>query len=176
MKLTKLTALAAGMGLAAIAGTASAFSLGEVWVGDQNTGELYIFDQGELNDASFDAVETTLDLTAIGTGSTRMHLIGFTNHNGLDPMSRAQLAYLNGSMVIMATNGGSHAPTEVQTIQVSSDGDGGGSLHMCGGNPQNTELTCSSIGQKQLISEHQESPIHHHKPYTLKTHFQFGYI
>ena len=143
----QLTAIAAGVALAASATVASAFSLGEVWVGDQQDGKIYIFDQAELNDASFDAQEDTIDLTTLGgANSTRMHLIAFTNNSGLDPDSRAYLAYLGGQLDILKTNGGTHAPTLVDTLQVSSS-----SLHMCGGNPTNTQVTCSSIGQKQLI-------------------------
>ena len=44
----QLTAIAAGVALAASATVASAFSLGEVWVGDQQDGKIYIFDQAEL--------------------------------------------------------------------------------------------------------------------------------
>ena len=45
---TKITAIAAGVVLFAASSTASAFSFGEVWVGDQQEGKLYIFDQAEL--------------------------------------------------------------------------------------------------------------------------------
>ncbi|MBL4711265.1 MAG: hypothetical protein JKX75_01980 [Gammaproteobacteria bacterium] len=148
----KITAIAAGVALAASVSTAYAFSFGEVWVGDQQDGKLYIFDQAELNDPSFDAVEDIIDLTTLGgANSTRMHLIGFTNHSGLNPNSRAHLAYLGGQMDILKTNGGTHAPTLVDSLQVSSS-----SLHMCGGNPQNTEIACSSIGQKQLVKVSQD--------------------
>jgi hypothetical protein len=149
---SQFTAIAAGVTLAVAASSASAFSLGEVWVGDQQDGKIYIFDQSELNDASFDAVEDRIDLTTLGgANSNRMHLIGFTNHSGLDPNSRAHLAYLGGQMDILKTNGGTHAPTLVDTLQISSS-----SLHMCGGNPANTEITCSSIGQKQLVKVSQD--------------------
>ena len=149
----KLTAIAAALGLAT-AGTASAFSLGEVWVGDQQDGKIYIFDQSELNDPSFDAVEETIDLTTFGgVESTRMHLIGFSNHSGLDPNSRGMLAYLVGAMDIVKTNGGTHAPTLVTKLDVSNAATGAAknSLHMCGGNPQNTLIGCSSIGNKELV-------------------------
>ena len=84
----KLTTLAAGMALASIAGSASAFNFGEVWVGDQFNGKIYIADQSDLNNpfltgqAASDKV-TAIDLTAQGGhASTRMHIIGFSNHAG----------------------------------------------------------------------------------------------
>ena len=153
----QLTAIAAGVALAASATVASAFSLGEVWVGDQQDGKIYIFDQAELNDASFDAQEDIVDLTTLGgANSTRMHLIAFSNHKGLDPNSRGFLAYLIGKMDIVKTNGGTHVPTRVSAdggIDVSNAATGGSanSLHMCGGNPANTQMTCSSISNKELI-------------------------
>ena len=112
MKLkTTLTAVAAAVGLS-MAGSASAFlSLGEVWVGDQQDGKLYLFKQSELNDPSVDAQQVEVDLTNGGTTTPRMHLIGFSNHNGLDPDSRAQLAFLTGVADIYFTNGGTLAPS-----------------------------------------------------------------
>lgn len=156
MKLKKsLVAMATGLGLSLTAATAGAINLGEVWVGDQQDGKLYIFDQADLNNPFVDAQETTIDLTTVpgGVNSTRLHLVGFTNHNGLDPDSRAILAYLNGWAEIWKTNGGTHAPELVTKLEVSTTNTGGAkdSLHMCGGNPQNTLLGCSSIGNKEIV-------------------------
>jgi hypothetical protein len=64
----KLTALAAGMSFAFIAGSASAFNLGEVWVGDQENGNIYIADQAALNNPFVDAPVYTIDLNAAAGG------------------------------------------------------------------------------------------------------------
>ena len=153
MKLTKLTALVAGMGFMVAAGSASATSLGEVWVGDQQDGKVYIFSQADLNDASVDAQEVVVDLTNGGTTTPRMHLIGFSNHNGLDPASRAQLAFLTGVVDIWKTNGGTLAPTFEVRLDVSNTATGAAksSLHMCGNDPTNALMGCSSIGNKEVV-------------------------
>ena len=155
MSLMRRVATAIGLTMALAASQASALNLGEVWVGDQQDGKLYIFNQSDLNNPFVDAQETTIDLTTVpgGVNSTRLHLVGFTNHNGLDPHSRAILAYLNGYAEIWKTNGGTHAPELVSVLEVSTTNTGGAkdSLHMCGGNPQNTLLGCSSIGNKEIV-------------------------
>jgi len=158
MKLNnKLTAVAAGVALAT-AGSASATNLGEVWVGDQFNGLVYIADQSELNNPLIDADVDVIDLVADGHGSTRMHIIGFSNHAGLDPASRAVFGYLDGVAEIWETNGGTHEPELVESLQVLGDaldpGNGVGganSLHMCGPSPDNTKLGCSSIGGRKAI-------------------------
>ena len=168
----KLTALAAGMALASIAGSASAFNLGEVWVGDQENGNVYIADQSALNNPFIDAPVTTVDLNAAAGGkdpetglcqgdslhasarcADRMHIIGFSNHAGLDPASRAIFGYLDGVAEIWASNGGTHVPTKITELQVLGGLSGGAnSLHMCGGDPTNTKLACSSIGGRKVIT------------------------
>jgi len=159
MKLnTKLSAIAAAVGLAT-AGSASAFNFGEVWVGDQFNGKIYIADQSDLNNpfltgqAASDKV-TAIDLTAQGGhASTRMHIIGFSNHAGLDPASRAVFGYLDGYAEIWQTNGGTHAPTKIADLQVMGPDTGTPpSLHMCGGDPTNTKMACSSIGGRKVIT------------------------
>ena len=150
----KPSAIAVGVALAT-SGVANAVSFGEVWVGDQQDGKLYIFDQSELNNAGFDAQEDTIQLsTAGGTNSTRMHLIGFTNHTGLDPASHAILSYLQGQAEVWRTNGGTHAPTLEAVLDVSVVGQGANaksSLHECANDASNTRMGCSSIGNKEVV-------------------------
>lgn len=162
----KLLATAAGATVCLAAANASAqgLNLGEVWVGDQFNGLVYIADQGDLNNpfltgqAATDRV-TTLDLQnlpdadgVLRHSSTRMHIIGFSNHAGLDDRSRAVFGFLDGWMEIWKTNGGTHAPEKVVSLQVLG-GDVGGesSLHMCGPSPDNTKIGCSSIGGRKAI-------------------------
>ncbi|NOR18995.1 MAG: hypothetical protein GQ538_02770, partial [Xanthomonadales bacterium] len=116
----KLTAVAAGVAIAT-AGTVSAMgpmgpvgNLGEVWVGDQFNGLVYIADQSKLDNPNSKAPVTTIDLLAQeGHTSARMHIIGFSNHAGLDPASRAVFSYLDGFFEICNTNGGTHKPTKI---------------------------------------------------------------
>ncbi len=163
------TATTAALGMAA--GNAQAFHLnfGEFWAVDQIGGVAHIFDQSDLNDPTVDAVESKVDLFA-GTlpvqehQSVRMHIMGFSNHAGLDPASRTILTYLGGWMEIWKTNGGTGSPTEVAELQASTvdaylgnDGmggiqnsgntapDKGNTSHACGGNPQNDQIQCASI-------------------------------
>jgi hypothetical protein len=82
-----------------------------------------------------------------------MHIIGFSNHAGLDPASRAIFGYLDGVAEIWASNGGTHAPTKIAELQALGGASGGArSLHMCGGDPTNTKLACSSIGGRKIIT------------------------
>jgi len=132
---------------------AYAENLGEVWVGDQFNGLLYIADQDELNNPYIDATVDVIDLTAQGGhASKRMHIIGFSNHSGLDPDSRAVLSYLDGFAEVWQTNGGTHAPTKIADLQVLGGAVGGAaSLHMCGPSPDNSMIACSSIGGRKVI-------------------------
>jgi hypothetical protein len=156
MKLTKLTALVAGMGLAAIAGTASAGSLGEVWVTDQKDGTMYIYDQAELNSDPANANPDKVDLVKASKKAKqpvfdgRNHLIGFNNKKGLDPESRAVLAYLHGEIQIWPTQ--YNNINKLKPIFTDQAPTTENSLHMCGPNPQSTEIMCSSIGGKELIA------------------------
>jgi hypothetical protein len=82
-----------------------------------------------------------------------MHIIGFSNHAGLDPASRAIFGYLDGVAEIWASNGGTHAPTKITELQALGGASGGArSLHMCGGDPTNTKIGCSSIGGRKIIT------------------------
>jgi len=161
---TKLTAVAAGIGMA-VAGSAHASNLGEVWVGDQQNGLIYIADQSALNNPFVTATVDVVDLNAAAgnncTGATlhtsarcadRMHIIGFSNHAGLDPASRAVFGYLDGVAEIWATNGGTHTPTKIAELQALGGAEGGAnSLHMCGPSPDNSLIACSSIGGRKAI-------------------------
>jgi hypothetical protein len=158
MKLKKkLTAVAAGLGLVATAGTAGAFSLGEVWLVDQNNADLYIYAQGSLNNPWVDSEPMgTLSLISqdvAGGASGKAHLVAFNNKDAFASTSRAMLAYLSGEMQIFRTNAGTGAPTLVATIDVSNADAGktANSLHMCGPSPDNRMIGCSSIGNKELI-------------------------
>lgn len=159
MKLTKLTALVTAMGLSAIVGTASAENLGEVWMTDQANGTLYVYSQDELDTDPANADPLKIDLAKASNKFTNMnkqasivnaknHLVGFNNFTGLDPLSRAQLAYLGGDMQVWKTHGKKGNPELIFSEHVTTSAN---SLHMCGGNPQNTKLACSSIGGKEII-------------------------
>lgn len=151
---TKLTALTACLSLSLMAatGSANAKNWGEVWVGDQAEGEILIYKQSKLNRKRANAVPKTIHAHRKnkGTVNNKMHLIGFNNHPGLSPHSRAVVAYLGGDVQIYKTNAGSgkkpklvfqdFAPTSAE------------SLHMCGGSPDNTQMACSSIGGKEIIT------------------------
>lgn len=157
----KLSAVATAVGLAAT-GSASATNLGEFWAADQIGGVMHIFDQADLNDPSIDAQEAKVTLTGnVGSAdggthsSVRMHILGFSNHAGLDPNSRTIMSYLDGFGEVWATNGGTGAPTKIADLEASTvnaygeEGLGapvkGNSMHACGGNPQNTQIQCASI-------------------------------
>jgi len=144
-----LTALAAATGLM-VASSASAINFGEVWVGDQAEGEINIYKQSKLNRKFANAVPVTLHAHTdnVGTVNNKMHLIGFNNHPGLSSKSRAHVAYLGGDMQVYETNAGTFTPTLVHQEFITS---GATSLHMCGGNPQNTGIACSSIGGQEII-------------------------
>ena len=165
MKLnTKLTAVAAGIGIAAAAGSAQAnFSLGEYWAVDQINGVAHIFSQADLNDPSITNSDQSRVNIAVqghkdGVPSTRLHILGFSNHAGIDPASRAVFSYLDGWMEIWASNGGTGAPTPIAAIEVSTVDsymdefgkkgpapDKGNTIHACSGNPQNDQIQCASI-------------------------------
>ncbi len=164
MKFNKsLVATATTAALGMVAGNAQALNFGEFWAVDQIGGVAHIFDQSELNDPTFDAQETKVDLVSPGNhNSVRMHILGFSNHAGLDPSSRTVMTYLDGWMEIWKTNGGTGAPTEVAELQASTidaysgaDGmagivnggspDKGNTSHACGSNPQNDQIQCASI-------------------------------
>jgi hypothetical protein len=170
MKFQKTLLASATTAALAAAGSAQAVSLGEYWAVDQIAGVAHIFDQACLNDATCDAnvadgTETQVDLAASGDyNSVRMHILGFSNHGGMDPASRTILTYLGGWMEIWKTNGGTGAPTEVAEMQASTTAaysnddvgppggivpaagpDKGNTSHACGGNPQNDQIQCASI-------------------------------
>ena len=153
----KLTALAAGLGLCATAGTATALSFGEVWMVDQNNADLYIYSQGSLNNPWIDStpmgVTDLISPDVAGGASGKAHLVAFNNKNPFASTSRAMLAYLSGEMQIFRTNAGTGKPTLVETIDVSNADAGAtaNSLHMCGPSPDNSMIGCSSIGNKELI-------------------------
>ena len=156
----KLTAVAAGVAIAT-AGTVSAMgpmgpvgNLGEVWVGDQFNGLIYIADQARLDNPHSKAPVSVIDLTDQGGhASKRMHIIGFSNHAGLDPASRAVFSYLDGVFEIWNTNGGTHKPTKIVDLDTGAkSASGSGSLHMCGPSPDNTKIACSSIGGRQGVT------------------------
>ena len=157
----KLSAVAAAVGLATT-GSASATNLGEFWAGDQIGGILHIFNQSDLNDPSVDAAESKVPFTGnVGSSdggthsSVRMHILGFSNHAGIDPRSRTIMSYLDGWGEVWATNAGTGAPTKIADLEASTvnayaeEGLGapvkGNSMHACGGNPQNTQIQCASI-------------------------------
>ena len=159
MKLKKLTALVTGMGLAAAASIVSAANLGEVWVTDQKDGTMYVYNQDELNSDPANASPLAIDLVKASSMFSkknrvgdiidgRNHLVGFNNVNGLDPMSRAHLAYLAGDMQVWKTHGKGNKPEIVFQDHIV---DAANSLHMCGGSPDNTQIGCSSIGGKAMI-------------------------
>ncbi|MFV9615528.1 MAG: hypothetical protein ACNYZG_06200, partial [Gammaproteobacteria bacterium] len=141
--------------------SANAINLGEYWAVDQIGGVAHIFNQADLNDPTIDAVESKVDLAAPGAhNSVRMHILGFSNHAGIDPSSRTIMTYLDGWMEIWKSNGGTGAPEEVAELQASTtaayngeDGmpgnktgpDKGNTSHACGGNPQNDQIQCASI-------------------------------
>ena len=170
MKLKQtLVAAATGASLCLAAGTASALNLGEVWAADQRNGILHIWKQSDLNSGwKKNPRQNTIDLIAAtningdtllpsGVSPGANHIIGFSNHPGLDSDSRAIFGYLNGQMQIWKTNGGTLNPTLLETIDVSTVAIGSAenrnSNHMCGGNPQNTLIGCASIfnGEITLI-------------------------
>jgi len=157
MKLKKLTALIAGMGLTVASGITSAGSAGEVWMVDQNNADLYIYAQGSLNNPFIDSeplgTMSLINPDVAGGASGKAHLVAFNNKNPFQRTSRAMLAYLTGEMHIFKTNAGTGAPTLVETIDVSNAdvGKGANSLHMCGPSPDNSMIGCSSIGNKELI-------------------------
>jgi len=170
MKLQKtLVAAATGTTLCLAAATANATNLGEVWAADQRNGILHIWKQSDLNGSKTDPQQNTIDLIAAtnvngetllanGVSPGANHIIGFSNHAGLDPDSRAIMGYLNGQMQIWKTNGGTLNPTLLETIDVSTVAIGSAenrnSNHMCGGNPQNSLIGCASIfnGEITLLS------------------------
>lgn len=157
------TAIAASLGLAGT--TANAINLGEVWTGDQENGFIYIHNQSELNDPSSVASEVRVDLNAAANNcanpgdsihgsrcADRMHIIGFSNHAGLDPDSRAVFGYLDGVAEIWASNGGTRNPTKITELQVLGGAVGGAaSLHMCGPSPDNSLIACASLGGRKAI-------------------------
>ena len=153
----KLTALAAGLGLIAAAGTANATSAGEVWMVDQHNAELYIYSQGSLNNPFIDSEPmgrlSLISDDVAGGASGKAHLVAFNNKNPFKRTSRAMLAYLSGEMQIFKTKAGTGAPKLVETIDVSNAdvGKAANSLHMCGPSPDNSMIGCSSIGNKELI-------------------------
>ena len=140
---TKLTAIAAGVSFALISGSASALSLGSVWTMDQVNATLYVYDQAELNTDPGAATPTVVALDAGDGGTSRAHIASFSNHSGLDPDSRATLAYLGGQLQTMRSDDQTVVNTQLGT-------SGAGSLHMCGGNVDNTEMACSSLGAREL--------------------------
>ena len=153
MKFQK-TILATALGV--VATSANATNLGEYWAVDQIGGVAHIFNQADLNDPTIDAVESKVDLATPGDhNSVRMHILGFSNHAGIDPASRTIMTYLDGWMEIWKSNGGTGKPTEVAELQASTsaiyaeDGmaapDKGNTSHACGGNPQNDQIQCASI-------------------------------
>ena len=179
---SKLTAIAAGVGLATAGGSAQAINLGEFWATDQIGGVTYIYKQSELNDPTVVSSPTLVDLTNLADAdgvqrhsSVRMHISGFSNHAGLDPRSRAIQTYLDGWMEIWQTNGGTGAPTKIASLEASTnnayvqeglvdiDGnsiaDQGNTVHACGGNPQNDQIQCASIfnGDFSLFSADMET-------------------
>ena len=150
-----LLATATGAAIAA-AGSAQAINFGEFWAVDQIGGVAHIFDQADLNDPTVDAVESKVDLVSPGShNSVRMHILGFSNHAGIDPASRTIMTYLDGWMEIWASNGGTGAPTEIAELEASTTNvyaeeglgapDKGNTSHACGGNPQNDQIQCASI-------------------------------
>ena len=157
MKFQK-TLLATATGAAIVAsGSAQAFSFGEVWANDQQNGRLHIWSQTNLNISWLPSNPTVVDLTANGGTNTSgaNHIIGFSNHAGLDPSSRAVLTFLNGWVEIHNSNGGTGAPTKVAELEASTlnayaeEGKvaaaNKGTTHACGGNPQNDQIQCASI-------------------------------
>lgn len=153
MKFQK-TILATAIGV--VATSANAINLGEYWAVDQIGGVAHIFDQADLNDPTVDAVESKVDLVSPGDhNSVRMHILGFSNHAGIDPASRTIMTYLDGWMEIWKSNGGTGAPTEVAELEASTTNiyaeeglgapDKGNTSHACGGNPQNDQIQCASI-------------------------------
>lgn len=163
------SATCAAMGVAA--GNAHALNFGEFWAADQVNGKMHIFDQSDLNDPTVDAIQTVYDYqNQIGSSdggthsSPKLHILGFSNHAGLDPRSRTVVAYLDGWGEMWKTNAGTHAPTKVADLEASTinayaeEGlgapDKGDTVHACGGNPQNTLISCASIfnGDMSLFS------------------------
>jgi len=162
MKFQKTLLATATTAAITAAGSAQAFNLGEFWAVDQIGGVAHIFNQADLNDPTVDAVESKVSVVTPGANSVRMHILGFSNHAGIDPASRTIFTYLNGWMGIWASNGGTGAPTHIADFQAStidaySNADGetgnvptsgpdkGNTSHACGGNPQNDQIQCASI-------------------------------
>lgn len=157
MKFQK-TLLATATGAAIVAsGSAQAFSLGEVWANDQNNGRLHIWSQTNLNISWLPSNPSVIDITAQGGAHSagHTHIIGFSNNAGLDPSSRAIMTYLDGWMEIYNSNGGTGSPTKVAELEASTvnayaeEGKvaaaNKGTVHACGGNPQNDQIQCASI-------------------------------
>jgi hypothetical protein len=155
MKFNKsLVATATTAALGMVAGNAQAFNFGEVWATDQENGRLHIFKQSELNDPTRSANPSIVDLVQAGSPANN-HIIGFSNHAGLDPSSRAILTFLGGTFEVWRTNGGTGAPSKIASLEASTinaygqEGLGapqkGNTVHACGGNPQNDQIQCASI-------------------------------
>ena len=151
-----LVASATTAALSMVAGNAQAINFGEFWATDQVNGRLHIFDQAELNDPTVSATPAVIDLLSQGGHSNpKNHIIGFSNHAGLDPASRSILTYLDGWLEIWRSNGGTGAPTKVADLEASTlnayaeEGKTAaankGTTHACGGNPQNDQIQCASI-------------------------------
>ena len=156
MKFQKTILATATTAALTAAGSAQATNLGEFWAVDQINGKAHIFSQAELNDPTIDATASIVDINAPGThNSVRMHILGFSNHAGIDPASRTVLTYLDGWMEIWNTNGGTGSPTPAAEIEVSTTNtyaeegmaapDKGNTIHACSGNPQNDQIQCASI-------------------------------
>lgn len=157
MKFQKTMLATATTAALAAAGSAQAISFGEVWANDQQNGRLHIWSQSNLNDPTAPSNPSVIELTQDGGANTAgsAHIIGFSNHAGLDPSSRAILTFLNGWMEVFNSNGGTGAPTKVAELEASTlnayaeEGmtaqAGKGTVHACGGNPQNDQIQCASI-------------------------------